>query len=125
MTYVDFLLACRKIAGQKKGLDVMPRAEFAKLCGQHSTTGKKYSEAYYRHKEEGYTQPGRELLEAAALAAGFKFQDCIHLPVKLSAAAKHASLINSLVVALADPDREAYAARAVHDLATMKREKKR
>lgn len=77
VVYTEFIKKCRELAGKRIGRE-LSRDDFAEMC---STPQKSYGAGHIRNMEEGSADPGRELLEAAAIAAGFKFEDCILLPI--------------------------------------------
>ena len=100
MTYVEYLAGCRFLIAKKEGHEEITRAEFALKCGQ--AAGKEYTEAYFRNIEEGYQKPGRELLEAAAQAAGFDFESSLQLPARPPVPSRKETAIRNFMKALND-----------------------
>jgi hypothetical protein len=88
-----------------------------------SNKKKPYSENYYRNMENGTNKPGRELLEAAAEAAGFTLEQCLQIPAHLGKPDQKDEVVDLLKEALSDW-REAAALRAVMPLATMSKPKR-
>jgi hypothetical protein len=93
MGYEHFLFECRRATEEKLGRE-LTKAEFGRMCG--------VDEDYYASMEVGAKPPGKKLLRVAAEQAGFKFEDCLRLPVAIKRPARHQDAINEFMKALSD-----------------------
>lgn len=100
VTYAAFLAACRRLAGFDN------KSEFARHLKLKKVN-------HYIGAESGKRQPGRQLLEAAARAAGFDFQDCIQLPVAEPVSDELENFLEEFKTRLFDPRRESAARLAI------------
>lgn len=103
VTYASFLAACRRLAGFEN------KSEFAR-------DKLKLKVNHYIGAESGRRRPGRKLLEAAARAAGFEFEDCIQLPVAEKVTDELQNTLDQFKALLFDPLNESAARLAVLQL---------